>query len=591
MKVGLTLPSPATVGVAYSGSVTCENISGFAALDATCAVSGLPAGLSVGTCSPSTPVGSLGAGSVISCPISGTPSTAGTSAVTGTTSATNDTAPANNTVTASLTVINSGKVTLVVNADDGGPFAFSSGGAFNVTVTTPAGGGTAQSSPITLVAGSYPVSISTPKGFGLTSITCSDAPSSSGNPAAKTLTVNLSAGENVTCTVTATNSAKRTTGIIGKFMGKRADYILSGGPDARRQIDRLEEAEAVSKGGQVGGSDKTASMAPTAPKVAGSKGNFESKLADLKGETGGASAPAGAEADGAGSSSFSFSTSLSKAMSLGAKTRPDGTPMPAPPTKSLFDIWTEVRYTSFGDARTGVDGSGTLLMAYIGADYIVSRNLLVGILAQFDDMDETGKGYRVGGKGWMAGPYATLKLNQNLYLQTRYAWGQSSNYVSPYNTYFDSFDTTRWLATAALVGHYTYGKWDFRPMVSVAKMEDVSGAYIDSLGVAIPSVKVGIGQFKAGPEVSYKHVLPSGTVIEPRFGAHVIWNFEGSDLPIDLGGTLTGPEGVRGRIELGLNMRMFDGVMIDLGVAYDGIGTAGDFNAVTGKANVRVPLN
>jgi outer membrane autotransporter protein len=575
--------------VAYTGSATCENISGFAALDVTCAISGLPSGLSIGACSPATPVGSLAAGGAITCPISGTPSAGGTSTVTGTTTtSTTDTNPANNTASASLTVVNSGKVNLVVNSDDAGPFGFSSGGAFNVTVTTPAGGGTAQSSPITLVAGTYPVSISTPNGFALTSIACSDAPSSSGNPAAKTLTVNLSAGENVTCTVTATNSTKRTTGIIGKFMGKRADYILSGGPDARRQIDRLEEAETATKGGPVGSSDKTASIAPSAPKVAGSKGSFESKLADLKGETGGA--PAGAEADSAGSSSFSFSTSLSKAMALGAKTKPDGTSMPAP-TKSLFDIWTEVRYTSFGDARTGVDGSGTLLMAYIGADYIVSKNLLIGILAQFDDMDETGKGYRVGGKGWMAGPYATLKLNRNLYLQTRYAWGQSHNYVSPYNTYFDSFNTTRWLATAALVGHYTYGNWDVRPMVSVAKMEDVSGAYVDSLGVAIPGVKVGIGQFKAGPEVSYKQVLPSGTVIEPRFGAHVIWNFEGSDLPVDLGGSMTGPEGVRGRLELGLNMRMFDGVMVDFSVAYDGIGTAGDFEAVTGKANVRVPLN
>jgi outer membrane autotransporter protein len=163
--------------------------------------------------------------------------------------------------------------------------------------------------------------------------------------------------------------------------------------------------------------------------------------------------------------------------------------------------------------------------------------------------------------------------------------------VSPYGTYTDDFNTRRWLASANLVGHWTFGSWQLRPSASVAMIEDTSAAYVDSLGVTIPGIEVSLGQFKAGPEVSYRYVLPSGTVIEPRLGAHLIWNFDASALPVDLGGTLTGPEGVRGRVELGLGMKLFDCVMIDLGLAYDGIGTGGDFSAVTGKANVRVPLN
>jgi outer membrane autotransporter protein len=256
-------------------------------------------------------------------------------------------------------------------------------------------------------------------------------------------------------------------------------------------------------------------------------------------------------------------------------------------------VWTEIRYTSFDDGRGGLDTAGHFGIAYFGADYIVSKTLLVGVLAQFDDMAETSGsgGYRISGSGWMAGPYATLKLNDNLFLQTRAAWGKSFNLVNAYGTYGDTFTTTRWLATAALVGHYTFGKWQLRPSASLAWLEDTSASYVDSLGVTVPGVKVSLGQFKVGPEVSYRYVLASGTVIEPKVGAHLIWNFDGSELPIDLGGGLTGPEGVRGRIELGLGMKLYDGVMIDLGVTYDGIGTGGDFNAVTGKANVRVPLN
>ena len=485
----------------------------------------------------------------------------------------------------SQTVINTGKLILkVVTVDDDGAFKFSSSApALNLTLTT--SGHTAQSAPIDLVAGTYSVAIAPPSGFGLTSIACSDG-DSTGTPASKLITINITPSENVTCTVGAANSAKKTAGIIGKFMGKRADMMLSQGPDGGRQIDRLIDHNSAPDNTGAPGETKTASaLIPPAPKVGGGRGSFEQRMSDIRGDN-------GVEGSSEGSSSLSFSTSLSKAMSLGAKTRPDGSPVAAPAKKSLFDIWTEVRYTSFDDARGGVDTGGHFGIAYLGADYIVSRNLLVGVLAQVDDMAETSGtgGYKISGKGWMAGPYATLKLSDHVYLQSRAAWGKSDNLVSPYGTYGDHFTTTRWLASAALVGHWAFGNWQLRPTASVAMMEDTSVSYVDSLGVTIPGVKVSLGQFKAGPEVSYRYTLPSGTVIEPRLGAHVIWNFHGSELPVDLGGTLTGPEGVRGRIEVGLGLKLYDGVMIDLGAAYDGIGS-GDFSAVTGKATVRVPLN
>ncbi|MDW8311108.1 MAG: Ig-like domain-containing protein, partial [Burkholderiales bacterium] len=75
-----------------------------AATSATCSASGLPTGLTLGACSPATPVASLGAGQSITCPVSGTPSAAGSFTVTATTSAANDTNTANNTSTQVITV-------------------------------------------------------------------------------------------------------------------------------------------------------------------------------------------------------------------------------------------------------------------------------------------------------------------------------------------------------------------------------------------------------------------------------------------------------------------------------------------------------
>lgn len=84
------LPTTATVGVPYSGTVTCSNAGPASAISATCAVSGLPPGVTLGTCTP-TPPATIASGSSISCSVSGTPTAPGSVTVTATSGATNDT--------------------------------------------------------------------------------------------------------------------------------------------------------------------------------------------------------------------------------------------------------------------------------------------------------------------------------------------------------------------------------------------------------------------------------------------------------------------------------------------------------------------
>ena len=105
MSVSLaSLPATATVGVAYTGSAICTNATGATtATNAGCSASGLPAGLSVGACSPPTPASVTGGGS-ITCPVTGTPTTAGAPTVTGSTGSTNDSNSGNNLTTKTVTV-------------------------------------------------------------------------------------------------------------------------------------------------------------------------------------------------------------------------------------------------------------------------------------------------------------------------------------------------------------------------------------------------------------------------------------------------------------------------------------------------------
>ena len=193
----------------------------------------------------------------------------------------------------------------------------------------------------------------------------------------------------------------------------------------------------------------------------------------------------------------------------------------------------------------------------------------------------------------MAGPYGMVKLSNNLFLHGRAAWGTSSNDVSPFMTYTDHFDSDRWLVSSSLIGRWNYGPWWFKPQASIAYMEDKASSYTDTFGNLIPEVTSRLGQAKAGPEVSYQLQYNRNTIIEPRVGAQVIWNFDAENSAAGLGQLNGDPgaTGVRGRVEAGFRvMSPSGGATVDISGSYDGIGSS-DYHALSGRAGVRFPLN
>ena len=547
----------------------------------------------------------------------------------------------NTTRPVSLTVIPKGQVIFKVTTTEGdGVFKFTSmTAALAMSLSTT--NGSAQSAPVPLNAGVYTVSSTPPDGFGLTSISCSDN-DSSGAAATRSATIQLAAAETVICTFTSANSRQKTTDVMQKFMARRNDLLLSNGPDAGRQIDRLIEAGEHASGLRAGsgtpqpqglGASRLSGEAaggvgsPSAGRVglastalgahalnaasAGQKGyeaRGQSPPATSTWET--AAAPAawtGANQD-EGSSRVALSGSLSQMMRMSAESEKrkidsaratSGSAVPGsdrlPTSRPLYsplDFWFQGQYTRFSDGTGSNQADGHFGVLHVGADYIVNPKFLLGVQAQFDTMRmrSTSQAYEIEGKGWMAGPYTTIRLTEHLFLQARAAAGQSSNTVSPYLTYTDHFVTTRWLASATLVGRWQVDKWQFRPAASVSFIQDVSKAYVDNLGVNIPSVKSSLGQFKIGPEASYQHVFESGWTIEPRVALQAIWNFASDGKGADFGGSLAGPKEIRGRAELGLKVQTRDGVGIDLSGSYDGIGSK-SYQALSGKATVRIPLN
>ena len=394
----------------------------------------------------------------------------------------------------------------------------------------------------------------------------------------------------------------QTTAAIGEFIGERNEQLLASGPDDGRQIERLTDAGAADGAATGTGFASNAGFAqPLGVPSTSLAAAFANVFSAPDISNNGAAGPFNLTGGTDGAAHYNFSTSLSKILRYSADAearKVSGLGIVGLPNQGLanrfnpFDIWIEGKYA---DLRSGGDLDGHFGLVSVGADYVLNPSLLLGAMVQFDTMrlHSDSKLTDASGSGWMAGPYATLKLSDHVFLQTRAAWGKSSNEVSPFLTYTDGFGSTRWLVSSSLTGNWRAGLWSLRPSASVAYMEDTAESYVDTFGAAIPSVTSQLGQAKAGPEISYRFQLGGGVTVEPNGGLQVIWDFARDTSATGLGsinGSAAGQAAIRGKADIGLRATTVGGIGVDLSGSYDGIGSSG-VQTVTGKAVVRVPLN
>jgi hypothetical protein len=292
----------------------------------------------------------------------------------------------------------------------------------------------------------------------------------------------------------------------------------------------------------------------------------------------------------------SFSTSLQKIRAANADiAQPNGlgatARAPAPPTKSAFDVWSEGSFAWFNDASGSAERHGLWGVLYVGADYRVSGDLLVGALVQFDQSSQEFDAFpgNTRSSGWLAGPYTAVRLSKNLFFQARAAWGLSTTEIALDGNAHDKVDAERWLVRGTLLGQWQDGAWQFRPRAVIGYIEERQEGYQSQIGVPVPGQTLALGQFKAGPEIAYQHRLSDGTAVEPSLLLEGVWNFLQDAGASSLADQSIG-EKLRGRAEAGLSLRTAGGIGVGATVSYDGIG-ASDYQSIAGKARVRVPLN
>jgi hypothetical protein len=225
-----------------------------------------------------------------------------------------------------------------------------------------------------------------------------------------------------------------------------------------------------------------------------------------------------------------------------------------------FDIWFDSTFALF--ERAGTDGlfsTGT-----VGADYLLTDDLLIGAFLSVDHLTQSATPFadEISGLGWLAGPYATLQLGDNLYLDILAGAGTASNSVDKGTGTPDTFDSSRWLVNASLQGTWGNDSWRFAPRLGFGYFEETSEGYTEGDGFEIAPVTVGMGRIAAGPGITHTTTGEDGTRrdISVRLDAVQLFTSQSSSLSA--------------RAEAGIDWQTSNGLSFGASTSYSGLGSA-----------------
>lgn len=415
----------------------------------------------------------------------------------------------------------------------------------NFTLTTVQG--TAETTVSGLGAGTYTVRSQdlTSEGYALVAAICNDTDSST-DVDERRATIVLAAGEQVTCIFELVETGTISEETIKTYLESRNAMLLHYLPDISRRLHRLlglpDEGSAVLSVFDFGG----AFPLPVDVQISNNVFNYAASsrgVLDMQGE---------------GNSEV-----------------------------GTWDVWSEGHVSWFDD---GGSGSGVSGVAYAGVDYLLTENILLGLQVEVDWMDEylSATSGTVTGTGWMVGPYGLIQIEDNFFFDFGAMWGQSSNQISPFGTYTDTFTTTRWLLYGDLVGEFEIDdNWTIRPQVTGKLISEYQHAYTDSLNVAIPAQTVTQGEIAFAPRISYTGLLEDGTRVIPWVEVRAAYTFTGTGL-FSTPGLAPGWTGVNGGIELGVDVAMPGGAFLVISGQYDGFFTGA--RALGMSAGISAPM-
>lgn len=204
-------------------------------------------------------------------------------------------------------------------------------------------------------------------------------------------------------------------------------------------------------------------------------------------------------------------------------------PAPVPADGRVFDIWASTRVEGLSD---GLDQRG--VNSRIGADYTLSRAMLLGAMFEFQDNEGgAGDSQFISGdtKAYLAGPYLGLRLGESFSLDAKAGWGRAQD-ASDIGIATNDSETNRSVANATVKNTWRLHQWLLSPTATLSYAREAPAGSPEN-----GSVK---RQLSVGPELRRKLRTDGGQTIEPfvtyRGTVEGRSDIDGLDLDATIGG-------------------------------------------------------
>lgn len=250
---------------------------------------------------------------------------------------------------------------------------------------------------------------------------------------------------------------------------------------------------------------------------------------------------------------------------------------------TIFDFWFEGRHETYDtidmDARPN-DGSFAAMS--FGSHYMLGPDIMLGYLAQFDQLGEYSRySGSVSTKGWMAGPYVSVRFGHGIIFDGRAAQGRTE--IAPDGVMVVPAERT--MVRGTLRGERQLGGWTLAPSVGLSYVEDTPKFRDTAFSDARP---VGSGRLDVLPAVKRRFDLDSKTYIEPRIAAGGFLSFDDISRLAPGGVTAAAPD-LHWKAEAGLAWGVKDSMSLQ---ATGGVETGGQSATDTwsGRLQLNVPL-
>jgi hypothetical protein len=272
-----------------------------------------------------------------------------------------------------------------------------------------------------------------------------------------------------------------------------------------------------------------------------------------------------------------FSVSLSE---IAAATNGSKKPQPG-----LVDFWLEGRMQNYEETSLGAGATGgNLGVLYFGTRSMVGPDIMLGALAQVDRGVES---YEydtptMAAKGWMFGPYMSMKVASGVTFDGRAAWGETENAVA--SSEIDDSLTARRLVRGKLTGTRDVSGWKVAPSVGVVFIED---AVRDSGTGATKAA--GTGKVEVLPEISKRFAVDDATFIEPRAAVGAFVGFDNWQA-LNPAVTAVQPTDVNLKAEAGVAYGVKDGSSVAATGGVESGTTSAATQNWTGRLQFNVPL-